>query len=182
MQLEHFEKKLGTQRIYEGRIINLRNDTVELENGNEASREVIEHSGGVGVLAVDDQENILLVRQFRYPTGQSLLEIPAGKRSPGEDPLACGIRELEEETGCVSNNVRPLGELYPTPAYCTEVIYLFLATGLTATAQHLDEDEFLTVERVPARQVLQWVLEGKIPDAKTQIAVLRYFATKEQGV
>lgn len=180
--MDHFEKKLDTQRIYEGRIINLRRDTVELENGNKASRDVIEHSGGVGVLAVDEQENILLVRQFRYPMGQSLLEIPAGKRAPGEDPLDCGIRELEEETGCISKDVRPLGCLYPTPAYCTEIIHLFLATNLTATAQRLDEDEFLTVERVPAHRVLEWVLEGKIPDAKTQIAVLRYFATKEQGV
>ena len=179
--MAHYEKTLRSERLYEGRILALRRDLVELENGRTATREVIDHSGGVAVLATDDDGNILFVRQFRYPFGAVLLELPAGKLERGEDPAACGLRELGEECGCTAETFLPLGKLYPTCAYDTEVIHLFYAAGLRATAQHLDEDEFLTVERIPLERAVELVLEGKIPDAKTQLGILKFQALRAAG-
>ncbi len=173
--MEHTEKRLQGTTLYEGKILTLCRDTVELEDGTTTLREVVQHSGGVGVLAVDENGNILLVRQFRYPTGQCLWEIPAGKRSPGENPEACGRRELAEETGYAAAEFTLLTTLYPTPAYCTEKIYVYLARKLTPCAAQLDEGEFLTVAALPPAQVRQMLLAGEITDAKSQIALLRYF-------
>lgn len=181
--MQHYEKTLASQRIYEGKIINLRRDTIELPNGNQSTREVVEHPGGVAVLAVDDEDNILFVTQYRYPYAKELLEIPAGKRDHGEneDPALCGMRELEEETGYRAKVFLPLGELYPTAGYVDEVIYLYYATDLLKTEQHLDEDEFLSVQKIPAQKAYEMVLNGEIPDAKTQIAVLKYMALRAIG-
>lgn len=176
------ETTTGTEPIYSGRIITLRRDTVELENGNTALREVIEHPGGVAVLPVDEHDNILMVRQFRYPFGTQLLEIPAGKLEYGEDAFLCGQRELEEETGCTAAFYHPLGQLLPTPAYDNEVIHLYYAKDLTKTKQHLDSDEFLTVEAIPFETVVSMVLANEIRDAKTQIAVLKAKLLRESGV
>lgn len=170
------EQFIATQRIYDGKIINVRKDTVTLQNGATASREVVEHSGGVGVLAIDDQDNVLMVRQYRYAIGRDSLEIPAGKREYGEDPAECGIRELEEETGYAAREFLPFGSLDPTPAYVTEVIHLFLARDLVPTKQNLDPDEFLSVEPVPFDKALELCLSGEITDAKTLVAVLKYKA------
>lgn len=178
--MEHYEKMTESTRIYEGKILNLRRDTVELENGDKATREVIEHPGGVSILALDEHDNILMVRQFRYPTEKCIWEIPAGKRSPGEDPKECGMRELEEETGFTANSFELLGTLYPTPAYCTEVIYIYLAKDLVPSAQKLDEDEFLTVQPMSVEKVKDMILSGEITDAKTQIAVLKYLVLKNK--
>ena len=180
--MSHFEQKLHSQLIYEGRIISLRKDEVRLENENTALREVVQHPGGVAVVAVDENGHMLFVRQYRYPVGQELLEIPAGKLNYGEDPKSCGLRELEEETGCRPSVFLPLGKLLPTPAYVTEVIHLYYATGLTQTAQHLDEDEFLSVERIPVEEAVRLVLSGEIIDAKTQIGVLKYKAMRDAGL
>ena len=120
--MPHFEKKLDSRIIYEGRIINLTQDSVLLENGKTALREVVQHPGGVAVVAVDERQNLLFVRQFRYPIGCELLEIPAGKLNYGEDPRLCGLRELEEETGCRPAFFAPLGKLLPPPPNLTEVI------------------------------------------------------------
>ena len=168
-----FEKTLSKDYKYNGKIINMRVDEAELENGKTAIREVVEHSGGVCVAALDENNCLLMVRQFRYPYGEVLLEIPAGKREKGEDPLECGKRELEEETGYTAQKYTDLGKLYPTPAYVDEVIYMYYAENLSKTHQHLDEDEFLSVERVPFDDAVKMVMNGEIRDAKTQVAILK---------
>ncbi len=176
------EKQLSAEYIYEGRVIKLRRDTALLPNGNTAIREVIEHNGGVCVAALTDDDELLFVRQFRYPYFETMLEIPAGKRdSADEDPLECGIRELKEETGAVAEKFIPLGELYPSPGYCGEIIWLFAATGLTFGEMDLDEDEFLNVERIPLEKAAQMILSGEIKDAKTQAAVLKVKILKDSG-
>lgn len=179
--MPHTEKKISGKNIYEGKIVRLSLDQAQLENGRVVSREVITHPGGVGIVAIDSEENILLVQQFRYPFGQELIEIPAGKLEYGEDHRACGIRELEEETGQNADIFHYLGYLYPTPAYNTEITHLYYATGLHETRQHLDEDEFLSVLRIPFQEAVTMVLDGKIPDAKTQLGILKVAMLKEQG-
>ena len=168
------ERTLKQDYRYRGKIINLRVDEAELPNGNVAAREVVEHPGGVCVAALTDEKELLFVRQFRYPYGEVVLELPAGKRDKnGEDPLACGKRELLEETGATAADYTFLGTLYPTPGYCDEVIYLYLAKGLTFGEARPDEDEFLQVERIPLATAVQMVLNNEIVDAKTQVAILK---------
>ena len=168
------EKQLKAEYIYKGKIINLRKDTALLPNGNEALREVVEHPGGVCVVALTENNEVLMVRQFRYPYSEIVLEIPAGKRdSQTEAPIECGKRELKEETGATAEKIIPLGELYPTPGYCGEIIWLFAAKGLTFGDTDPDEDEFLEVERIPLETAVNMILSGKIKDAKTQAAVLK---------
>ncbi len=176
--MAHFEKQLTSKTIYEGKILELHADTVELENGSEALREMVIHHGGVGILPVDEAGNLLLVRQFRYPTGGELLEIPAGKMEKGEDPRQCGLRELEEEVGCRAAVFESMGAMWPTPAYDTELDHLFYAEQLSPAKQHLDEDEFLDVVRLPLQKATEMVLNNEIPDAKTQLAILKYAALK----
>ena len=180
MNLE--EKQLKKEYIYKGRIINLRKDEAMLPNGNTALREVIEHPGGVCVAALTDDNEVLFVRQFRYPYSEVVLEIPAGKRdSKTEEPIECGIRELREETGAIAERIIPLGELYPTPGYCGEIIWLYAATGLSFTDCDPDEDEFLTVEKIPLETAVKMILNGEIKDAKTQTAVLKLKLLKDMG-
>ena len=147
MNLE--EKLVKSNLIYDGRILRLFNDEVELPGGKHSKREYVDHSGGCAVLAVDDEDYIYLVEQFRYPYAQVLLEIPAGKRNKDEDPKDCALRELEEECGLVTDKADKFLEIYPTVAYSNEHIYVYLAHGLKATAAHLDEGEFLNVRRMP---------------------------------
>lgn len=167
------EDKVSGEEIFEGKVVHLVRDTVQLPDGNNATREVILHPGGVGVLPLMEDGTALVVRQFRYPQHQVLTEIPAGKMEYGEDPLECGKRELSEEVGAKAENWTFLGNIYPTPAYDTEIIRIYLATGLTFGEQHLDEGEFLNVCRVPLEQLIEQVMDGTIKDAKTQIAVLK---------
>ncbi len=177
------EKTLEKTTLFNGKILNLRRDTALLPNGETAIREVVEHSGGVCVAAIDENGNVLLVKQFRYPYSELLLEIPAGKRETKDnaDPLTCGKRELEEETGAVADTYMHLGELYPTPAYCNEIIYMFAAKNLTFTKQKLDKDEFLDVVKMPLNTAVEMVLSNEIKDAKTQIAILKLKALKDSG-
>ena len=180
MNLE--EKQLKAEYIYKGRIINLRNDEALLPNGATATREVIEHPGGVCVAALTDDNQVLMVRQFRYPYFENVLEIPAGKRdSLNEDPLECGKRELQEETGATAQNFIFLGELYPTPGYCGEIIWLYAASGLTFGSQDTDEDEFLEVEKIPLEKAVEMIMNGEIKDAKTQAAVLKLKLLRDAG-
>lgn len=174
MQL--YEETTASELLYKGRILELYRDDVRLENGEPASREWVHHSGGVSILALNEKEEVYVVRQFRYPYHRVLLEIPAGKLNPGEDPLACGKRELEEECGLIADHYESLGWCYPTVAYTDEVIHLYLATGLHPSHQHLDEDEFLDVEKMPLKTLVQMVLNNEINDSKTQIMVLKTFA------
>ncbi len=180
MNLE--EKQLNADYKFKGKIINLRVDDALLPNGNTAKREVVEHPGGVCVVPLTDNDEILMVRQFRYPYGEVILEIPAGKRDKqNEDPLSCGIRELKEETGAVADKFIPLGTLYPSPGYITEVIYMYLAMGLKFEEACPDEDEFLSVERIPFEKALEMVMSGEIKDAKTQTAILKLKVLKDRG-
>ena len=180
MNLE--EKQLNSNYLYKGKVINLRSDEALLPNGKTAIREIVEHNGGVCVAALTDDNEVLMVRQFRYPYSQVILEIPAGKRdSKDEEPLQCGIRELKEETGAVAKNMIFLGELYPTPGYCGEIIWLYAATGITFENSNPDEDEFLSVEKIPLEDVVQMIMNGEIKDAKTQAAVLKLKILKDNG-
>ena len=168
------EDTLTREYRFRGRIIQLRTDTVRLPNGAEAGREVVEHPGGVCVAPLTEQNELLFVRQYRYPYEEVLLELPAGKRDKnGEDPLECGKRELLEETGATAATCKFLGKVYPTPGFCNEVIYLYLATELSFGKAMPDEDEFVEVERIPLTRAVDMVMSGEITDAKTQIAVLK---------
>ncbi len=167
------EKTLSSKTIFEGRILHVRLDTVSLPDGREASREVVDHPGGVCVLALDNEGRALLVKQFRYPYKELLRELPAGKLEYGEDPEKAAVRELREETGAAPGRFRSLGELYPSPGYCGEIIRMYLAQELTFGDTDLDEDEFLALERVPFGDLVEEVLSGKIKDAKTIAAVLK---------
>ena len=181
MNLE--EKTIEKNTLFSGRIINLRKDTALLPNGATATREVVEHPGGVCVAALDEDDNLLMVKQFRYPYMEIILEVPAGKRDKsGEDPLECGKRELKEETGAVAEHYMSLGQLYPSPGYCDEIIHLFAAKGLSFGQCCPDDDEFLAVERVPLKTAVQMVLNGEIKDAKTQVCILKLKALKERGL
>lgn len=172
MNLE--EKTLTKTYQFNGRIINLRTDTAELPNGAVADREVVEHPGGVCVAPLTAEGDLLFVRQFRYPYGEILLELPAGKRDRnGEDPLECGKRELLEETGAIAKQYRSLGCVYPSPGFCNEVIYLYLAEELSFGEAQPDEDEFVEVIRIPLKKAVDMVMNGELTDAKTQIAVLK---------
>lgn len=176
------EKQLESEYLYKGRIINLRRDKAELPNGTVALREVVEHPGGVCVAAITENDEILLVKQFRYPYSEEILEIPAGKRDKGgEDPLECGKRELKEETGAVAREYIPLGELYPSPGYCGEIIWMYAAKGLTYGEQNPDEDEFLDVIKMPLDKAVELIMNGEIKDAKTQAAVLKLKYLKDKG-
>lgn len=167
------EKTISRKTVFQGKILTLHTDEVLLENGGEAYREVIEHTGGVCILPLTDDNRVHVVRQFRYPFAKALLEIPAGKKEAGENPLACGVRELKEEVGAFADEMIPLGSMLPTPAYDTERIYMYLARGLHYGTQKLDEDEFLDVETVPLAKLKEMVMHGEIEDAKTQLAVLK---------
>ena len=180
MNLE--EKQLSFEYIYKGKIINLRKDIALLPNETNAIREVVEHPGGVCVAALTDNNEVLFVKQFRYPYSEIVLEIPAGKRdNQTEEPLQCGIRELREETGATAENFISLGELYPTPGYCGEIIWMYAATNLKFGDQELDDDEFLDVEKIPLEKAIEMIINGEIKDAKTQTAVLKLKILKDNG-
>ena len=167
------EKTLSSQRIYDGRILSLRVDRVLLENGQETVREVIDHQGAAGVVAFDEEGKLLMVRQYRYPIGQEMLELPAGKIDPGETPLQCAARELQEETGYKAETLTELGRVYPAAAYDVELVHLYYAQGLTPVQQNLDADEILSVERIDFDEVVRMVLNDEILDSKTQIGILK---------
>lgn len=176
------EKTLKSEKVLQGKILYVTQDTALLPNGKEALRDVVHHSGGVGVVPLTENNTVYMVKQFRYPMQEVTLEIPAGKREIGEEPLECGIRELLEETGCTAEKMTSLDLLYPTPAYDTEVIYIFLATGISKDhSQHLDEDEFADVVEIPLEEAVSKVMNGEIKDAKTQIALLKtYYMLKDK--
>lgn len=172
MNLE--EKPLKQEYLYRGKVLTLRVDKALLPNGKTTTREVVEHNGGVCVVPLTPENEVLMVEQFRYPYGAPVLEIPAGKRdSKTEPPLDCGRRELREETGATAEHMTFLGELYPTPGYCGEIIYMYLAQGLTYGQTDPDEDEFLNLKKIPLQTAVQMVLNGEIKDAKTQTALLK---------
>ena len=175
------EVQTGSQEIYDGVIVHLYKDTVQLPNGNPATREVIRHIGAVAVVPVTDDGNVIVERQFRYPLHEVITEIPAGKLdSAAEDRLSAAKRELREETGYTADNWQELGDFHPTPAYCDENITLYLATGLHLGQRELDEDEFLNVVAVPLEELVADIMAGRITDGKTQTAILKaYYLLKK---
>ena len=180
--MDLIEKTVSTEEIFDGRVVKLRVDKVELPDGKLQTREVISHPGGVGVIAMDDENNVLMVKQFRPGAKGVLLEIPAGKLEYGENPEECGRRELSEETGFIANEFSHLAKFYVTPAYCEEIINIYFARNLVPSKQHLDEGEFLDVLKIPFDELYEKVINNEIKDGKTIIAVLKLkeFLTKEK--
>lgn len=168
-----FEKTVASELIFDGKIITVKKDSAELENGETVNRELVVHPGGVCVVPINEKGEVLMVKQFRYPFQTVLTEIPAGKLEFGEDHREAGLRELREETGAVCEKFEYLGVCYPSVAYLTEKIHMYLATGLTFENQDLDEDEFLDVVKVPFEKAVEMVMNGELPDAKTQCAILK---------
>lgn len=171
MHLE--EKTLESGLAFKGSILEVYQDTVLLENDKTAKRDVIRHPGGVCIVALTENNEVYFVKQFRYPHKKVLLEIPAGKLEWGESHFECGKRELREETGFTADEFTYLGCLFPTPAYDTEVIHMYLAKGLHKAEQELDDDEFLEVLTIPLDEAVKMVMNNEIEDAKTQLAILK---------
>ncbi len=162
---------LGTRRIFEGRVVRLRVDDVELDNGHRSSFEIVEHNGGVAIIAQPAAGTIVLVRQYRPATGRFLLEVPAGKLESGEDPTACATRELIEETGYRCERMRRLWSFYSAPGFCSELLHLFVAEGLTAGVARPELDEHIDVRTYDLDEAWSMVERDEIPDAKTQVAL-----------
>ncbi|MGI5986238.1 MAG: NUDIX hydrolase [Clostridiales bacterium] len=158
---------------YNGIIINTTLDRVVLQNGEHTLREVVEHPGGVTVIPVDGEGYVYCVRQFRYPMAEHLLEVPAGKLEYGEDPLECAVRELSEETGISAGEYIDLGKVYPSPGFCREVLYVYMARDLSFGKAHPDPGEFLHVEKIHIDELVGLIMSNEIYDAKTVIAVLK---------
>ena len=174
------EKTIASRLIYEGCAVKLRVDTVQTGSGRETTREVVEHADCVAVVAVDKDENVLLVRQFRQPVEQELLEIPAGGIDPGEKPEETVHRELREEIGYYPNRLTRLGGFYSTPGYCTEYLHLYLATELTPSRLFAEDTAGITVVRVPAGEIPLLIDSGKICDAKSIAGLLVYLEYRKK--
>ncbi len=177
MKLE--EQKISQKTLYEGKVITVWLCDAKLPNGHISLREVVHHSGGAAVLFVKDNK-ILLERQFRFPYNKVIWEIPAGKLNKGEDPLDAAKRELEEETGFRAENLRHLIDIYPSPGYTDEIIYIYLADGADMVGSHLDEDEFINAQFIDISEVERMIDSGEINDAKTVAAVYKYLRSINQ--
>ena len=171
--LGFYEQTEETKGIYNGNIITVHEDIVTLVDGTQAKRELVDHPGGVAVVGLTDNNEILLVRQFRAPYKETIYEIPAGKLEKNEDIREAGIREFREECGACAEVFESLGEIYPTPGYCGEIIRIFYAEGLTFGSQNLDDDEFLDVIKMPFDECMSRIMSGEIKDAKTIIGILK---------
>lgn len=175
------EKTLEQQYLFHGKIIQVRLDKAELENGAVVDREVVEHPGGVSVAVLTENNELLFVRQFRYPYEETILELPAGKLEKGEDPFEAVKREQKEETGTTGTGYVSLGNIYPTPGYTNEIIRMWACRVESWGEQDPDDDEFIEVERIPLDKAVEMVLQGQLPDAKTQIGVLKTAALVQGG-
>jgi len=171
--MEFYEEQVETQPVYSGLIVNVRRDVVQLQNGNKAPREVVEHPGGVGIVPVTKDNKVLMVRQYRYPMEEELLEIPAGKLGDGEDPFECAVRELSEETGCSAGTYVDLGVIYPSPGFCRETLYLYLALDLEYGEMHLDENELLSVEALEIDELMDMIMANGLTDAKSVVGIMK---------
>ena len=165
------ERKLSSEMKFDGKLIKVTYDIADV-NGKEAWREVVHHPGASAVVAIDEDNRIIMEKQFRYALNDYLLEIPAGKLDAGEDPLVCAKRELEEETGIIASEWISLGTIATSPGFCNEVIHLYVARGLSKGEIHWDEDEYVEVERYTFDELLQRISEEKIKDSKTLSALL----------
>ncbi len=169
------EMTISSEQVFEGELLHVFKDAVSLPNGKTSTREFIKHPGAVAVVPFTEEGQILMVRQFRYPLGMEMLEVPAGKLDPGEKPEECALREVAEETGFSPRNLRKIGPIHTTPGFSDEVIHLYLAQDLVPSDKRPDEDEFLKVERYAPSELRKMIAEGTISDAKTIIALLLAF-------
>ena len=163
---------VSQETVFSGRVIETRVDTLLMPSGQEITREVVQHPGAVAIIPIDHDDNVLLVRQYRYAAGQSLLELPAGVLESGESPDDTAQRELQEEIGYASMNLRALGGVYSSPGFCTEFLYLYVARDLVPSRLPGDDDEDITVETIPMSRVDQLIRLGEIQDAKTVAGLL----------
>jgi ADP-ribose pyrophosphatase len=166
------EKFLNSKQVYDGKLLKVYSDEVELPNGNQSTREIIRHPGAVAIVPILNDGRIAMVRQYRYPIDDTLLEIPAGKLDPGEKPEACALRELSEETGYVAHTLKKLTAILTTPGFTDEVIHIYLAKDLEMTTQHTDEDEFINLELYTKEALRVMIDNGSLSDAKTLVGLL----------
>ncbi|MDO4563562.1 MAG: NUDIX hydrolase [Clostridia bacterium] len=171
--MDFHEKTLSKDYKFKGEVVNLRVDTVKTPGGNSATREIVEHPGGVAIVAITDEGNIVMERQYRRPFDDILYEVPAGKLNYGEDPKECGMRELEEETGYKAKSFESLGFIYPSPGFSNETLHLYVAKGLYQGEMHRDKDEYLDVEEAPLQELVDQIIAGTISDAKTVVSLLK---------
>jgi ADP-ribose pyrophosphatase len=165
-------KQIKSEVVYTGRAFSVRSDTLRLPDGHETRLDIVDHPGSVIIVPVDEQNNLVFVRQYRHAAGLDLLELPAGTLDEGEAPGACAMREIREETGLAAGKMDLLGGFYLSPGYSTEYMHVFLATELRPDPLEADPDEFLSVELIPVGKALTMARLGEIPDAKTLAAIL----------
>lgn len=175
------ETTISSKSIFEGRVLHFKHDEAQLSDGTREMREIVEHPGGVCIAALDDDNNLLFVRQFRYPYKEVVLELPAGKLEKGSTPLENGKRELMEETGAQGYSYLSLGQVYPSPGYTNEIIHLYACRIQAQGKSCPDEGEILNMEKIPLSKAVEMVLNNQIPDAKTQIAVLKTAMLLQSG-
>jgi ADP-ribose pyrophosphatase len=175
------EETLSSQKVFEGRAVNLRIDTVRLPSGRETTREIVEHENCVAIVALDDADNILLVKQFRKPVEKELLEIPAGGIDPGETPEDAVRREMREETGFLPQKVDKLGGFYSTPGFCTEYLYLYLATDLVPKPLKAEDSESIRLVRVPLAEIPGLIASDAICDAKSIAGLLAFLEYRKSA-
>lgn len=176
--IDYIESTVKENEIFSGKVVKLSVDDVVFPDGKKSKREVVHHNGGVCIVAVDDDGKILMERQYRYAMKKIIFELPAGKLEKNEDPKEAGIRELKEETGATAKTFEYLGKMYPTVGYDDEIIYFYLAKGLTFGENHFDEHEFVEVERHDVKELLSMIKNGEMKDAKSVFAITTY-ALKE---
>lgn len=173
--MDLIEKKVSGEDIFDGVVLHVRKDTVELPNGNTSTREYIKHNGAVCVIPVTDDGEVVLERQYRYAIGKVLTEIPAGKLEPGEDREEAAKRELKEETGYIARKMTYLGEFYGSPALLEERVTMYMATELTKSEMNLDDDEFLEVFTMPLEEAFEKAMANEFDDAKTHLCILKAY-------
>ena len=174
------EKILSSKSIYDGRAVKLRVDTVQMTGGRETTREIVEHSDCVAIVAIDADDNVLLVSQFRHPVGKELLEIPAGGIDAGEDPVTAVRREMQEETGYLPRKVERLGGFYSAPGYCTEHLHLYLAADLIPSQLHAEDTQDIRLVRIPVAEITTLITSGSICDAKSIAGLLSFLEYKRK--